>query len=231
MVSKLKKILLKGILCTMLVVVLSGCASADSKTEETNTADEVVTEATPEEVAEEATEPEDAAPKAETEEAEPENPSTDIFIDSGISKFAVTSADLHDGVWDTVITKTEKGSNVSPQLSWEPVEGAQCYVIYMVDKIAGDWIHWISNNVTETELAQGWAPEGEYVGPYPPGGTHDYEIYVVALKQPVERAKGALNSSNLKFKPNVFALDEATEGETGNIVGYGYITGTYTYGD
>ena len=54
---------------------------------------------------------------------------------------------------------------------------------------------------------------------------------MVALKQPVERAKGALNSSNLKFKPNVFALDEAVEGETGNIVAYGYITGTYTYGD
>ena len=216
MVSKIKKMVLEGLLCTLFLFALTGCATEEIKTEDANTVDEVVTEAEPVE---------------EAEEAEPEKPSTDIFIDSGISKFEVTSADLHDGVWDTVITNTEKGSNVSPQLSWEPVEGAQCYVIYMVDKIAGDWIHWISNNVTETELAQGWAPEGEYVGPYPPGGTHDYEIYVVALKQPVERAKGALNSSNLKFKPNVFALDEAVEGETGNIVGYGYITGTYTYGD
>ncbi len=154
-----------------------------------------------------------------------------IFEGSGYSTFEVTSEDLHDGVWDTVITNTTNGSNVSPQLSWETVPGAGCYVIYMVDTTAGNWIHWKSNNVTETNLSRGWAPKGEYIGPYPPGGTHDYKIYVVAIKEPVERAKGAFNSTNERFKSNVMALDEVTEGATGNILAYGEIVGTYTHGD
>lgn len=156
---------------------------------------------------------------------------TAIFADSGLRTFEVTSEDLHDGVWDSIITNTDNGSNVSPQLSWEAVPEAGCYVIYMVDTSAGNWIHWKSNNVTETSLPQGWAPEGEYIGPYPPSGTHDYKIYVVAIKEPVERAKGAFNSTNEKFKSNVMSMDATTEGASGNILAYGEIVGTYTHGE
>lgn len=166
----------------------------------------------------------DASAGAVTEES-------DIFADCGFASMALSSNDLHDGVWDTVITDTDNGSNVSPQLSWEPVEGAQSYVIYMVDTTAMDWMHWKSANVTETVLPQGWASAEEYIGPYPPSGTHDYEIYVFALAQPVEKVKGSFNFSNLKFKDNALALDEAQDGSAGNILAYGHITGTYTHGD
>jgi len=163
---------------------------------------------------------------------EPDEPAdTTIFDGSGIASMALTSEDLHDGVWDTVITNTENGSNVSPQLSWEPVEGAESYVIFMVDTTAVDWIHWKSEGVTETVLPRGWASEEEYIGPYPPGGTHDYEVYVIALGKPVERVKGSFNASNLKFTENTLALDTAADGTTGNILAYGHITGTYTGGD
>lgn len=167
----------------------------------------------------------------ETEAAIVQNGKPDKFQDTGIATFALSSEDLHDGVWDSVISNTENGLNVSPQLSWEPVPEATSYVIYMVDTTVQDWIHWKSNNVTETTLAQGWALQEEYVGPYPPGGTHEYEIYVFALKEPVERAKGAFNSSNLRFKENAMALDSVTEGASGNIISYGRITGTYTKGE
>ena len=153
----------------------------------------------------------------------------DIFKDSGLNTFAMSSEDLKDGVWDAVISNTKEGMNVSPQLAWEEVSEATSYVIYMVDTSAGEWIHWKSNNVTETNIPQGWAPDSEYIGPYPPSGaTHDYDIYVIALKQPVERAKGALKTSNPRFLENVMALDETEDGTGGNILGYGRITGTYT---
>ena len=170
----------------------------------------------------------------ETESKKPKRGqvSTVDINDYDFGTFEVTSEDLVDGVWNSAISNTANGSNVSPQLSWEPVDGAESYVIYMVDTMAGNWIHWLSNNVTETDLAQGWAPEGEYVGPYPPpGGSHTYEIYVVALKQPVEKAEGTLDASDPIFMKKLVALDVTADGSEGNIIAYGHIVGTYTNGD
>lgn len=100
--------------------------------------------------------------------------SAEKAVSDGLPQFDISSDDLHDGVWDTVITNTDYGKNVSPQLSWEPVEGAKSYVIYMVDTSAGNWLHWRAGNITETTLEQGSATECEYIGPYPPSGTHNY---------------------------------------------------------
>ena len=160
--------------------------------------------------------------------AEPSGEKTQDEIYFGdIQTFELSSSDLHDGVWDTDITKTEKGSNRSPQLSWKPVEGAGLYVIYMIDTSAGNWLHWLSVSESETELPAGWAPGNEYVGPYPPGGTHDYDVYVFALKEPVERLKGGFDASN----PKMFDFLKELDTSGGNIISYAHITGTYTYGD
>ena len=150
-----------------------------------------------------------------------------VFDFSDFKEFDLSSSDLHDGVWDTVITKTVNGSNRSPQLSWAPVEGAGCYAVFMVDTTAGNWLHWKSVTESETELPAGWASEKEYKGPYPPGGTHNYEVYVFALKQTPERIKGAFDASNEKMYDFMRELD----GDGGNIISYGHILGTYTYGD
>ena len=69
---------------------------------------------------------------------------------------------LANGVWDSVITNTENGSNKSPRLSWEPVEGASSYVVYMVDTSANNWLHWRSENLTVNALEQGSAPAERY---------------------------------------------------------------------
>lgn len=145
---------------------------------------------------------------------------------SKLSTFELSSEDLNDGVWDEDITNTLNGSNRSPQLSWEPVDGAGCYAIFMVDTTASNWIHWKSVTESETKLPAGWAPESEYVGPYPPKGyTHDYEIFVLALKKQPEKIKGAFDNSNPKMLEYAKEIDGENED---NIISYGHLTGTYT---
>ncbi len=146
--------------------------------------------------------------------------------DTDLPEFEVSSSDLHDGVWDTVITNTKYGENVSPALSWDPVDGAECYVIYMIDTSARNWMHWKMENVTETELLRGRASDSEYVGPYPPSGTHDYEIYVYALKEPVSDIGGDFDKANPGFDDVIRNLDKSC----GNIIACGHIKGTYTHG-
>ena len=144
-----------------------------------------------------------------------------------VNTFELTSADLVDGVWSDDITDTQYGTNSSPQLKWASVEGAQLYSIYMVDTTAGNWLHWKTGEVTETELAHGWAERDDYVGPYPPDGTHTYEVFVFALKQPADKYEGQFNSSNASLE-DMFASVDTAGGERGNIISYGHISGTYT---
>ena len=141
--------------------------------------------------------------------------------------FKVSSESLHDGKWDEICSNAS-GENASPQLSWEPVEGAATYVIYMVDMNTNNFIHWKSAGITETTLPQGWASAVEYFGPNPQTGiTHQYNIYVFALKAPVERAKGGLGQAP-KLQKFMDELDTDAEGNSGNIIAVGRIIGNYT---
>jgi len=167
---------------------------------------------------------------AEVSGAEAGEASGDDPIIAPFAHFEVLSSNINDGKWDDVISNTSVGENKSPALSWEPVEGATRYVIYMVDTTVQNWIHWKSEEVTETELPEGWASSGDYVGPYPPeGGTHTYEVYVIALKNPVERVKGGLDGQNAKFASFVEALDTDADGNTGNIAACGHLAATFTH--
>lgn len=192
------------VLCIMILVLCVGCGASGD-------------------VSEPATE------EAVSKETESESTAKyNAFIDDYAS-FEVTSTSLNNGVWADVISNTDRGSNKSPQLAWNAVDGAGLYVIIMDDVDAWDIIHWKLDNVTETRLDEGWAQESDYVGPFPPSGsTHTYEVYVVALKAPVERVKGALGGQNLKFEENFKALDTDAEGNSGNIIAVGRISGTYT---
>ena len=172
-----------------------------------------------------------AAEETAADAALPAAAESPLFAETGIPAFLLTSEDLTDGAWDPAIAKAG-GKNVSPQLSWEPVPGAACYVVYMVDTNAFDFVHWMSNNVTEHLLPRGWAAATEYIGPYPPPGeSHSYDIYVLALGQPVEDLKSSLNVANVFFTKNVMYLDAPAEGITGNLLGYGYLSGTCAAGN
>ncbi len=146
-----------------------------------------------------------------------------------LDTFEVTSEDLdEEGKWNTdIVSLPKKGQNVSPQLKWDPVEGAAEYVIYMIDTNADNWLHWKSVSKCDTELPRGWAPSEEYKGPYPPSGTHNYEIYVFALKEAEESAEVYFDHSNKNFFEQIAALD----GDGGNVISYGRISGTYSRGE
>ena len=89
----------------------------------------------------------------------------------------------------------KKIDNVSPQLSWAgaPTE-TRSFALAMVDThpIAKGYLHWLvvdidpaTTSVPE-DAADGAMPTGSrelqpYAGPFPPSGTHDYEITLYAL--------------------------------------------------
>ena len=161
----------------------------------------------------------------------------DMTLDDFKAKasMTITSDDLKDGAWVSNITNTSKGQNQSPQLSFDKVEGASYYVIYMVDESANNWVHWYAE-VSEPESDHG-SNIGKYIGPYPPEGSgdHTYAVYVYALadkpgvkydgeypefNEPWLGADSLWSHLNIKDshkRPILY----------GNVISYGYIEGTY----
>lgn len=177
-----------------------------------------------------------AASSSVTETSEIEkaavNPLTDDmcggYLD-GYSTFNVTSESLTDGIWNDITSNTNIGENKSPQLSWEPVEGAAVYAVYMFDTNTNGYLHWKSGGITETSLPEGWASPLDYNGPHIGHGyTHNFDIYVIALKAPVEKLKGTVNGQNKKLGEFIKELDTDKDGNTGNIISYGRISGLFT---
>lgn len=211
----LTKKLTSLILCSAIALAFAGCGSAPASSA-TSGPSENTAESTTESTAD-----------STTEAPAPDN-SKDEFV-SEYAAFKVTSPNLNSGKWDDKIGERAEAKGVSPALSWDPVEGASCYAIYMVDLDTHYFLHWVQGDITETSLAEGGAAPGKYIGPYPePGSTHRYNIYVIALKNPVERVKGGSNSINPKFPEFIKALDTDASGNTGNIISVGRVCGTYT---
>ncbi len=150
-------------------------------------------------------------------------------------QFYVGSDSLVDGVWsnDMANVAEHRFECVSPSLYWEPVEGAACYVIYMVDSTHSEGIppmnllHWIVENYEGTEIE---ADADDYFLALDPerGTTRTYQIYVIALKAPVERAKGSVGTMPTDFGNFLQDLDTDVDGNTGNIIAFCFLSVTYT---
>ena len=203
-------LLVTAILCGTVAVPLTGCSKKETTT--TTTVEETTEAPT--------------QPSSETEESK-EKAEPDMYVGQ-YSAFDVTSDSLHDGFWDDATSDTGSNKSLSPHLSWQPVDGASCYVIYMVDLNANCFVHWKQGDITETTLPEGSAPRKNYIGPYPPAGsTHQYNIYVIALKNPVEKLNGSLRSICPDFSDVIKALDTDKDGNTGNILAAGTISGKF----
>jgi Raf kinase inhibitor-like YbhB/YbcL family protein len=89
----------------------------------------------------------------------------------------------------------KRADNVSPQLSWTgaPME-ARSFALAMVDihPIAKGYLHWLVVDIDAAttslpeDAADGAMPTGSreltpYAGPFPPSGTHEYELTLYAL--------------------------------------------------
>lgn len=204
----------------MLLTNIAGCAAADADA----SADAVAGESV---IAEE-TEPE----PTETTLCEVEQFG---YCVEEYPQFYVGSDSWENGVWsDDMAAKPEHPQGSSPSLYWEPVEGAACYVIYMVDsQHTGNYppsnlIHWIVTNYEGTEIIAGEDPAFFLALGPEPGTTRSYTVYVIALKAPVERAKGSTGTMPTNFNNFLLALDTDADGNTGNILAFGYLKGKYT---
>jgi hypothetical protein len=84
--------------------------------------------------------------------------------------------------------------NVSPQLSWTGApDGTRSFALSIVDRhpVARNFLHWLVVDIGAhvsalAEGAAGGMPAGAreaspYAGPFPPSGTHDYELTLYAL--------------------------------------------------
>lgn len=153
------------------------------------------------------------------------------FDVSKVTNIEISSPNVVDGVWETKITNTDKGENLSPELSWSPVEGAKAYAVYMIDTSA-NWLH--MDAVTDgTSFALGQIDGTEsnrYIGPYP-SSTHTYVIYVVALKDNPGKVKKFFDNGDNAMRNYLLDLDVSESGTPGNIIGYGELSGTYTPGE
>ena len=146
------KKLMSFFLCGAMVLALAGCGEKPTEALSSSEAPST-TEASSEET---------------TTPSVPDN-SGDEFV-SDYKAFAVTTNSLTDGFWNEITANTVAGQNLSPDLSWEPVEGASCYAIYMVDLNTHYFLHWVQGDITETTLSQGYAGTKYYKGMYPPPG-------------------------------------------------------------
>ena len=218
------------VLCAAALMNLAGCSDTEAVPAAETTAASV-SEETTETTAVETTEQIEAS---ETTATEPEMTVVPLIADengnlmSQFEEFELTSEDIEDGFWVDAISSSPAGDDVSPQLSWDPVDGAGQYIIYMVDVSANYLIHWKAEGVTETHLDRGWA-DSFYFGPYPRTGlTNTYDIYVIAIRNPIDRLRGSLRVPNENFPLLLACLDIDAEGNKGNISAYGHISAQYS---
>lgn len=146
-----------------------------------------------------------------------------------LPSFTVRSDDLEGGIWATRISH-DAGEDISPQLSWDPVEGAAGYAVYMIDPDGGDWLH-MKCSTTETALAAGQigAPaesgsEG-YKGPYPPA-THTYIVYVFALRD-MRTVPGTVDTPGDSVNELFSMVNTDPAGNAGNVLACGILSGEY----
>lgn len=136
----------------------------------------------------------------------------------------IESPNLKDGVWDDVISgvQIKGGEEKNPEISWNPVEGAKEYAVYMIDTDAGNFLHMKACGITETKIEAGSLGVKEYVGPNPPEGTHNYQVIIYALKDTPETYPGT------KAAPFLREKFEKRLDESATILAMGSISGTYS---
>lgn len=221
--KRINEKLFAALLCMMLGFAIGGCADdkesasvpvTDKVTESVTVTEAAVTEATVTEAAVVTEAP--SVTKTDKERVKVEN----------LQRFEISSSSIEGEEWKR-ITGGNNG-NKSPEILWDEVEGASLYAVLMIDKDARNWLHWYVTvdkpNVTEGEFD---SLEKGYIGPYPPK-THEYEVYVVALKAEAPNGNFMLDATGKGINSKLTLLDTAADGSTGNVLAYGMISAKYS---
>ena len=138
----------------------------------------------------------------------------------------VTSEDLVDGEWSSELETR------APQLSFEEVEGASYYVIYMVDETHVCHVAWYVDSVSDIELPAG-SDVGVYNGIIAYDDPHKYSITVYALAGEPDTDIEVDPYHETNFAPGtLYDIINVSDNSNnipiyGNVLAYGYISGEY----
>ena len=138
----------------------------------------------------------------------------------------VTSEDLVDGEWSSELETR------APQLSFDEVEGASYYVIYMVDETHVCHVAWYVESVSDVELPAG-SDVGVFNGIIDYGDPHKYSITVYALAGEPDTTIEVDPYHETNFAPGtLYDIINVSDNSNniplyGNVLAYGYISGEY----
>jgi len=139
-----------------------------------------------------------------------------------LDTFEVKSESIFYGEWIKEIGA--KNGNISPELSWDKVDGANHYAILILDLDSNNiLLHGYAISDTN-HLDLGALSEDEYVGPLPPS-PHNYTAYVFAIKEEVDLELRIGNQS--LDAESLFGL--LTKDDPNNVISYGRVTASYEY--
>lgn len=149
---------------------------------------------------------------------------TKVYMAS-LPVFEVTTTSIEDGEWKQECGLKE--GNLSPELTWEPYQGASKYAVIMIDTSTSQWLSWYVI-VDKTHLEEGeFTDQSVYAGPYPPK-THTYELFVVAMKGEPQELNFVIDASGGDIQSKLDFLNTASDGSSGNVLAYGTIKAPYT---
>ncbi len=157
---------------------------------------------------------------------------TKYIYKSRYGYYEKTLYDLYEGATLELTSNrlTEGLTDEAPDLSFEAVDGAEYYVIYMVDMDDSQRVLWYAE-VTSTSLEEG-NDAGSYTAPVPHAavGPHECVLFVFAMAgepdSEYEVTAGDTNSSPVNFYYST--LNTKKNGDIpvyGNVISYGYIRG------
>ena len=137
-----------------------------------------------------------------------------------LDTFEVTSESIFYDEWIKE-TGSENG-NISPELSWEKVDGATSYAIIMLDLDVENYIlhAYCTSDTNHIDLGA----MDEFLGPTP-RDPHNYAVYVFALKEAVDInltvPKHDFDTENL--------LEMLNKDNPDNAISYGSVSASYEY--
>ena len=127
-----------------------------------------------------------------------------------------------DGSWDILCTQFEEGENLSPEVSWEAVEGATQYAVFMYCPSLANVMTMRVMGIEDLQIPLGYAEE--YRGMSHKTGTKRFELYVYALKAEPDTVPGEYGEINSYISAVERELD-TSGGERGNILARGILKG------
>lgn len=139
----------------------------------------------------------------------------------------VTSPAFEDGQ-EMAQKYGKKVENISLPVTWKDIPSdTKSFALTLIDRDNHNYIHWIVTNIPSdvTGLDEGATASGlpsgakevkPYAGPFPPSGTHKYDLMVCALKT---------ETLELPAKINFDSLSEIVQRDA---LGMAHVTGTFT---